>query len=101
MADQDLPAHSSAIPSRIARGLFCPECRQLSKYRTVLSDDWLFPSSALNLDIRLPFRHLCWRLKSLVMAMDSISSAVDMAFRTALLLAGNTKTAETAVMDGI
>jgi len=35
------------------------------------------------------------------MAMDSISIAVDMAFRTALLLAGNTKTAETAVMDGI
>lgn len=35
------------------------------------------------------------------MAMDSISSAVDMAFRTALLLAGNTKIAETAVMDGI
>jgi hypothetical protein len=35
------------------------------------------------------------------MAIDSISSAVDMAFRTALLLAGNTKTAETAVMDGI
>jgi hypothetical protein len=35
------------------------------------------------------------------MAIDSISSAVDMAFRTALLLAGNTKTAETAVIDGI
>jgi hypothetical protein len=35
------------------------------------------------------------------MVMDSISIAVDMAFRTALLLAGNTKTAETAVMDGI
>jgi hypothetical protein len=35
------------------------------------------------------------------MAMDSISSAVDMAFRTALLLAGNTKTAETAVIVGI
>ena len=35
------------------------------------------------------------------MVMDSISIAVDVAFRTALLLAGNTKTAETAVMDGI
>ena len=35
------------------------------------------------------------------MAMDSISTAVDMAFRTALLLAGNTKTAETAVLYGI
>ena len=35
------------------------------------------------------------------MAMDTIPSALDMAFRTALLLAGNTKTAEAAVMDGI
>jgi len=35
------------------------------------------------------------------MAMDSISSAADMAFRTASLLAGNTRTAETAVMDRI
>ena len=35
------------------------------------------------------------------MAMDTIASALDMAFRTALLLAGNTKTAEAAVMDGI
>ena len=35
------------------------------------------------------------------MAMDTISSAVEMAFRTALLLTGNMKTAEAAVMDGI
>src|ERR1700731_2595265 len=35
------------------------------------------------------------------MAMDTIASALDMAFRTALLLAGSTKTAEAAVMDGI
>ena len=37
----------------------------------------------------------------LVMAMDTIPSALDMAFRTSLLLAGNTKTAEASVMDGI
>jgi hypothetical protein len=35
------------------------------------------------------------------MAMDTIPSALDMAFRTALLLAGTTKDAEEAVMDGI
>jgi hypothetical protein len=35
------------------------------------------------------------------MAMDTIPSALDMAFRTALLLAGTTKTAEAPVMDGI
>jgi hypothetical protein len=35
------------------------------------------------------------------MAMDTIPSALDMAFRTALLLAGATTTAEAAVMDGI
>jgi DNA-directed RNA polymerase specialized sigma24 family protein len=35
------------------------------------------------------------------MAMDTIPSALDMAFRAALLLAGNTKTAEASVMDGI
>jgi hypothetical protein len=35
------------------------------------------------------------------MAMDTIPNALDMAFRTALLLAGNTKTAEVSVMDGI
>src|SRR3984893_4970978 len=35
------------------------------------------------------------------MSMDTIPSALDMAFRTALLLAGNTKTAEASVMDGI
>src|SRR5271168_1640726 len=35
------------------------------------------------------------------MAMDTIPSTLDMAFRTALLLAGTTKTAEAAVMDGI
>jgi hypothetical protein len=35
------------------------------------------------------------------MTMDTIPSALDMAFRTALLLAGNTKTAEASVMDGI
>jgi hypothetical protein len=51
-------------------------------------------------------RRLCWKLKLLpegflVMAMDTISSAVEMAFRTALLLTGNMKTAEAAVMDGI
>jgi hypothetical protein len=33
------------------------------------------------------------------MAMDRIP--LDMTFRTALLLAGNTKTAEASVMDGI
>ena len=33
--------------------------------------------------------------------MDTIPSALEMAFRTALLLTGNTKTAEAAVMDGI
>jgi hypothetical protein len=35
------------------------------------------------------------------MAMDTIPSALDIAFRTALLLAGNTKTAEASVMEGI
>src|SRR5713101_6510247 len=35
------------------------------------------------------------------MAMDTIPSALDMAFRTALLLAGDMKTAEASVMDGI
>ena len=35
------------------------------------------------------------------MSMDTIPSALDMAFCTALLLAGNTKTAEASVMDGI
>ena len=35
------------------------------------------------------------------MAMHTIPSALDMAFRTALLLAGATKTAEAAVLDGI
>ena len=35
------------------------------------------------------------------MTMDTIPSALDMAFRTALLLAGDTKTAEASVMDGI
>jgi hypothetical protein len=35
------------------------------------------------------------------MAMHTIPSALDMAFRTALLLAGATTTAEAAVMDGI
>ena len=35
------------------------------------------------------------------MTIDTIPSTVDMAFRTALLLAGNTKTAETAVLYGI
>jgi hypothetical protein len=35
------------------------------------------------------------------MAMDTIPIALDMAFRTALLPAGNTKTAEAAAMDGI
>ena len=37
----------------------------------------------------------------LVMAMDTTPSALDMAFRTALLLAGNTTIAEASVMDGI
>src|ERR1700689_5151645 len=37
----------------------------------------------------------------LLMAMDTMPSALDIAFRTALLLAGTTKTAEAAVMDGI
>src|ERR1700692_3004605 len=35
------------------------------------------------------------------MAIDTIPNALDMAFRTALLLAGNTKTAEASVVDGI
>jgi len=35
------------------------------------------------------------------MAMDTIPSALDMAFRTSLLLARTTKTAEAAVMDAI
>jgi hypothetical protein len=35
------------------------------------------------------------------MTVNTVPSALDMAFRTALLLAGNTKTAEAAVMDGI
>ena len=35
------------------------------------------------------------------MAMDTIPSGLDTAFRTALLLAGTTKTAEASVMDGI
>jgi hypothetical protein len=35
------------------------------------------------------------------MAKNTIPSALDMAFRTALLLVGVTKTAEAAVMDGI
>ena len=35
------------------------------------------------------------------MAMDTIPNVLDMAFRTALLLAGNTKTAEASVIDGI
>jgi hypothetical protein len=35
------------------------------------------------------------------MPTDTIPSALDMAFRTALLLAGTAKTAEAAVMDGI
>jgi hypothetical protein len=34
--------------------LFCSESRQLSKYRTVSSYRWLFPSSNLSLDFRLP-----------------------------------------------
>ena len=35
------------------------------------------------------------------MAMDTIPSALEIAFRTALLLGGNTKIAEASVMDGI
>ena len=35
------------------------------------------------------------------MVMDTMPSALDMAFRTALLLTGDTRTAEAAVMDGI
>ncbi len=34
--------------------MFCSESRQLSKYRTVSSYGCLFPSSNLNLDVRLP-----------------------------------------------
>jgi hypothetical protein len=37
----------------------------------------------------------------LLTVMDTTSSAVYMAFRTALLMAGATKTAELAVLDGI
>lgn len=35
------------------------------------------------------------------MAMDTMPSALDMAFRTALLLTGDTRTAEVAVTQGI
>jgi len=35
------------------------------------------------------------------MAMDTMPSALDMAFRTALILTGAMKTAEAAVMRGI
>ena len=35
------------------------------------------------------------------MAMDTMPSALDVAFRTALLLTGDTRTAEAAVMHGI
>ena len=35
------------------------------------------------------------------MAMDTMPSALDVAFRTALLLTGDTRTAEVAVMHGI
>ena len=35
------------------------------------------------------------------MAMDTMPTALDMAFRTALLLTGDTRTAEAAVMQGI
>ena len=35
------------------------------------------------------------------MAMDTMPSALDMAFRTALLLTGDTTTAEAAVTHGI
>ena len=35
------------------------------------------------------------------MAMDTMPSALDMAFRTALLLTGDTRTAEAAVMHGM
>ena len=35
------------------------------------------------------------------MAMDTIPTALDMAFRTALLLTGDTRTAESAVTHGI
>ena len=39
--------------------------------------------------------------KDLSMAMDTMPSALDMAFRTALLLTGDTRTAEAAVTHGI
>ena len=39
--------------------------------------------------------------KDLLMAMDTMPSALDMAFRTALLLTGDTRTAEAAVVHGI
>ena len=35
------------------------------------------------------------------MAMDTMPTALDVAFRTALLLTGDTRTAEAAVMQGI
>ena len=47
-------ARQIPISSRRARALFCSECRQLSKYRTVSNYAWLFPSSTLSLDVRLP-----------------------------------------------
>src|ERR1700747_2461767 len=40
-------------------------------------------------------------LKDLLMAMDTMPQAIDMAFRRALLLTGAMKTAEAAVMQGI
>ena len=39
--------------------------------------------------------------KDLLMAMDTMPSALDMAFRTALLLTGDTRTADAAVVHGI
>jgi len=39
--------------------------------------------------------------KDLLIAMDTMPSALDMAFRTALLLTGDTTTAEAAVTHGI
>ena len=39
--------------------------------------------------------------KDLLMAMDTMPSALDMAFRTALLLTGDARTAEAAVSHGI
>ena len=85
MAEQDLPAHSLAVPWRRARALFCTECRQLSKYRTVTSYGWLFPFSTLSLDARLPCVKRLIRYPSVVDEINALQHqypAVDDSIRS-------------------